>query len=190
MALLFIYLFLYWKRGMLWPTSMSALCSVRELITKRHIWDCHWPLLGFWETPTHPSLGPLRLLGLCFHSETCDLCDCNCNEYLCSHSCSGHQTIEENQIMWRRPANNVQNSWLKGCKTNLGNGSIFKIWVSWLQIWGISYVIMWSGELRLIWVGGFWRVCLFVVVCLLLFLFTSLHWPETFKKKSVNLKEG
>lgn len=100
------------------------------------------------------------------------------------------QTIEKNQIMWRRPANNVQNSWLKGCKTNLGNGSIFKIWVSWLQIWGISYVITWSGELRLIWVGGFWRVCLFVVVCLLLFLFTSLHWPETFKKKSVNLKEG
>lgn len=75
------------------------------------------------------------------------------------------QTIEENLIMWRRPANNVQNSWLKGCKTSLGNGSIFKIWVSWLQIWGISYVIMWSGEFRLIWVGGFWRVCLFVVVC-------------------------
>lgn len=26
-----------------------------------------------------PSLGPLRLLCLCFHSETCGLCDCNYN---------------------------------------------------------------------------------------------------------------
>lgn len=195
MALLFIYLFLYWKRGILWPTSMSALCSVRELITKRHSWDCHWPLLGFWEPPTPTQPGPSETSGFVFPFRNLWLVWLQLQwifvqSFMLRTSEIPQQTIEENQIMWRRPANNVQNSWLKGCKTNLGNGSIFKIWVSWLQIWGISYVIMWSGELRLIWVGGFWRVCLFVVVCFLLFLFTSLHWPETFKKKSVNLKEG
>lgn len=97
------------------------------------------------------------------------------------------QTIEENQIMWRRPANNVQNSWLKGCKTNLGNGSIFKIWVSWLQIWGISYVIMWSGELRLIWVGGFVCLLLFVCCCFCLHHCTG---QKPLKRKVWTLKKG
>lgn len=130
---------------------------------KEQVWDCHWPLLVFWEPQSGPSessvfVFPLRNLWLVWLQLQWSFC-------VVIHD--GESRIFNRHLrwanvpMWIKPDNNTENSWPRGSKTSVENDSGFRKLTFLASARGINHVIIWPGKLRLIWVWGFWRIYLF-----------------------------